>query len=148
MKKTTFVHSYVAKHRYNFTERVALAILFRRPNGVDLKKDIPYGAKKHETFDFMRPKNDGKKLPLLIYVHGGGWISGVKNMRRIISMNMQEKALPSPTSTMIILRKSLGANSFSKCFRPLIFYTTMHIGSISTNRELPLRGNRRAFISE
>lgn len=82
MKKTTLVHSYVAKHWYNFTERVALAILFRRPNGVDLKKDIPYGAKKHETFDFMRPKNDGKKLPLLIYVHGGGWISGVKNMRR------------------------------------------------------------------
>lgn len=82
MKKTTLVHSYVAKHWYNFTERVALAILFRRPSGIDLKKDIPYGAKKHETFDFMRPKNDGKKLPLLIYVHGGGWISGVKNMRR------------------------------------------------------------------
>ena len=138
MKKTTLVHSYVAKHWYNFTERVALAILFRRPSGVDLKKDIPYGAKKHEIFDFMRPKNDGKKLPLLIYVHGGV----------LISMNMQEKALPSPTSTMIILQKSLGANSFSKCFRPLIFYTTMHIGSISTNRELPLRGNRRAFISE
>lgn len=49
MKKTTLVHSYVAKHWYNFTERVALAILFRRPNGVDLKK-IFLTAQKTRNF--------------------------------------------------------------------------------------------------
>jgi len=44
--------------------------------GIDFYEDIPYGmGGDHEMFlDLMLPKDrEGKKLPLIIWIHGGGW---------------------------------------------------------------------------
>lgn len=40
-----------------------------------------------QTLDFYRPKNrDMDKLPLLVYIHGGGWRSGSKNNPPILKV--------------------------------------------------------------
>lgn len=47
----------------------------------NMQKDIPYcdSTDEYRTFDFYRPKNKpNETIPLLVYIHGGGWRSGDK----------------------------------------------------------------------
>lgn len=79
----------------NFTERLAEVILHRRPSsyGVTIKKEIPYGKGKYNNLDLIVPDDSTGKLPLMIYVHGGGWISGVKSMRRTYCYEYAKKGV-------------------------------------------------------
>lgn len=79
----------------NFTERLAEIILHRSPDSYDvtLEKCVPYGQGKYNNLDIIRPKNSAGKLPLMIYVHGGGWISGVKSMRRTYCYEYAKKGV-------------------------------------------------------
>lgn len=80
----------------NFTERLAEIILHRSPDSYDvtLEKCVPYGQGKYNNLDIIRPKTaTGKKLPFMIYVHGGGWISGVKSMRRTYCYEYAKKGV-------------------------------------------------------
>lgn len=79
----------------NFTERLAEIILHRNPDSYDvtLEKCVPYGQGKYNNLDIIRPKNNTEKLPLMIYVHGGGWISGVKSMRRTYCYEYAKKGV-------------------------------------------------------
>ena len=46
-------------------------------------KEIAYGDGPREKMDIIRPKKSlEEKLPILIYIHGGGWIAGTKESRR------------------------------------------------------------------
>jgi acetyl esterase/lipase len=51
----------------------------RVPEGVAVHRDIPYVTSGHERqkLDLYLPKA-GKKLPLIIWVHGGAWLEGSK----------------------------------------------------------------------
>lgn len=43
-----------------------------------------YGNGERERLDFIYPKEAGnKKLPVLIYIHGGGWVAGEKEVKHI-----------------------------------------------------------------
>lgn len=48
-------------------------------NGIDAKfsKDIPYGPYVENTFDIFMP-NSSRPTPLVIYIHGGGFLEGEK----------------------------------------------------------------------
>lgn len=41
---------------------------------------IPVGPKGRTNIRIIRPNNDGSKLPVVMYFHGGGWILGDKNI--------------------------------------------------------------------
>lgn len=42
--------------------------------------NIKYGTGKNQTLDIYSPKvQNGKKMPVIIYVHGGGWSGGTKS---------------------------------------------------------------------
>ncbi|MBQ7654680.1 MAG: alpha/beta hydrolase [Clostridia bacterium] len=50
--------------------------------------DIAYSVDERQKFDLFVPKTAGKKMPILFFVHGGGWKSGnktdyLKDMKRI-----------------------------------------------------------------
>jgi arylformamidase len=49
-------------------------------NAQDVKKDIVYAEKPHErhVLDVYTPK-DAKNLPVVFWIHGGGWQTGDKN---------------------------------------------------------------------
>ena len=57
---------------------VALSVL-SEARAQDVKRDIPYAAPAHErqVLDIYSPKG-AKNLPVVFWVHGGGWQTGDK----------------------------------------------------------------------
>lgn len=54
---------------------------FKLPAGIKMEKDIPYIEKGDEaqTLDIYLPeKPSDKPLPLIVHIHGGGWVGGNK----------------------------------------------------------------------
>jgi len=45
----------------------------------DFKKDVPYGELERQVLDIHAPK-DAKNLPVVFWIHGGGWQSGDKSL--------------------------------------------------------------------
>lgn len=45
----------------------------------DVKKDIPYGDQERQVLDVHAPA-DAKNLPVVFWIHGGGWQAGDKSM--------------------------------------------------------------------
>ena len=92
MNKKMLFHAAVAEKWYNFTECLAYVALHRpTPKNCDYEK-IPYGKEKLQYINLCTRKNlkDVKK-PLFIYIHGGGWISGITEMRDTYVANWAEK---------------------------------------------------------
>lgn len=84
MEKSRYYYAKAIGKLLDAAERLAQAILYRRPfEGVTLEADHRYGERKREVVDFIYPSESSRaKRPILIYIHGGGFISGIKNMRR------------------------------------------------------------------
>src|SRR5262249_36362207 len=63
------------------------------PDGVALEADLEYGraVERSLTLDLFRPKNQGTRtLPVIVYIHGGGWQQGNKNEgHRVLSELVQ-----------------------------------------------------------
>jgi acetyl esterase/lipase len=49
------------------------------PPTVVTVRDVPYGVKREERLDIHHPSDAGGALPLVLWVHGGGWIGGSKD---------------------------------------------------------------------
>lgn len=83
MKKSLYLRGTTAKYWYNATELLAMAILHRPvPGQIEYMPKVKYGERQQEYFNLFSPKNTlNKKRPLFLYIHGGGWISGVTQMR-------------------------------------------------------------------
>ena len=47
--------------------------------GIKAERDIAYGADAKETLDVFTPDAKGKPRPILIFVHGGGFVGGDKS---------------------------------------------------------------------
>lgn len=59
---------------------------FDVPDGVQVAKDLVYAStpEKELTLDVYRAKSAGKqKLPLIVWIHGGGWRNGSKENPRL-----------------------------------------------------------------
>jgi len=48
------------------------------PDGVRLDADIPYGPHPQQRVDLYRPAGTTRPTPLIVVVHGGGWMIGDK----------------------------------------------------------------------
>lgn len=67
------------------------------PEGTKVTRDIKYvpDAGPRQTLDLYVPPNTGKPLPLIVYIHGGGWEGGSKNGGTPISFLSQGFAVAS-----------------------------------------------------
>ena len=69
-----------------------------RDRGLQAPKDIvrfdnlPYGTdQRWQTLDVYRPKNaGGTALPVIVSVHGGGWVYGDKNLYQYYCMSLAQ----------------------------------------------------------
>ncbi len=68
----------------NVLEAGLYALLYKPYFGLQTQNNIRYStAGKRSYLDVIREKNtNGEKRPLLIYIHGGGWVSGLRQTRR------------------------------------------------------------------
>jgi acetyl esterase/lipase len=48
------------------------------PGGVDVRRDERYGVGEDAVVDLYRPEGVGAGLPLVVWIHGGGWLGGSK----------------------------------------------------------------------
>ncbi len=78
---------------YNFTELLALSLTYRPiPKDIVYTKKLRYGKDKQQYIDtYVRKDCANEKKPLLIYIHGGGWISGIMEMRNNYAVEWAKK---------------------------------------------------------
>jgi acetyl esterase len=58
--------------------KVARALAAHAPPGVSVLADQRYGDEDDMLVDIVRPASASGPLPLLVWVHGGGWVGGSK----------------------------------------------------------------------
>ena len=93
MDKKVYNRGMLGQWFYNSTEILALALTYRRmPKDIDYRKKVPYANEKNTHMNILTRKDlkDVKK-PLFIYIHGGGWISGLLDMRNQYVVNWAQK---------------------------------------------------------
>lgn len=93
MTTKRYLRSMLGQYWYNFTECLAWAIVKRPiPEELDYVHKLPYGPKKQQWLNTMTRKDlAGQKKPLFLYVHGGGWVSGITDMRNTYVSNWAKK---------------------------------------------------------
>ena len=82
MNKSVYYRGKIGTVWYNFTECLAYVALHRpTPKGCDYRK-LRYGDEKKQYVNLCTRKDlAAVRKPVFIYVHGGGWISGITEMR-------------------------------------------------------------------
>ncbi len=89
MDKKVYNRGMIGQYWYNFTEALAYGITYRpAPDGLTYEGKISYGKEKQNYINLYYPRGiKNEKKPLFIYVHGGGWISGITEMRNMYIAN-------------------------------------------------------------
>ena len=90
--KKVYYRGKIGTYWYNFTEGLAYVALHRpTPKSCDYFR-VKYGNEKRQFINICTRKDlKNEKKPALIYVHGGGWISGITNMRDTYVANWADK---------------------------------------------------------
>lgn len=65
----------------------------KEPEGVKCYRDIVYGKnEKWQSLDVYRPKEaEDVPLPVIVSVHGGGWVYGDKERYRFYCMSLAQR---------------------------------------------------------
>jgi triacylglycerol lipase len=82
----------------------------KAPAGVTIKEDLAYGPDERQKLDVFAPeKTAGRALPVVIFVHGGGFVAGAKSRpgtpfyqnvgyffarNRVVGVNMEYRLAP------------------------------------------------------
>ena len=83
MDKKTYYRGLIGQVWYNATEVLALALTYKPiPKEIEYRKKVRYGSEKNNVMNlFCKKELKDEKKPLFLYIHGGGWISGLLDMR-------------------------------------------------------------------
>lgn len=93
MDKKIYYRGLIAQPWYNFTESLAYIITGRPiPENIFYERKVAYGKEKSQFMNTLCLKElKEKKKPVFIYIHGGGWISGITDMRNTYIVNWVNK---------------------------------------------------------
>lgn len=93
MNKKMYIRGLAGQIFYNSTEVLALALTYRPiPKTIEYVKNVRYGKEKNNyMFNYCLKEKKSEKKPLFIYIHGGGWISGLMTMRNPYICNWVKK---------------------------------------------------------
>ena len=61
------------------------------PKGIRRFDNISYGTDARNLLDVYRPKDVAGKLPVIVSVHGGGWVYGSKELMQYYCMSLAER---------------------------------------------------------
>lgn len=92
MKKTAYFKGKVGGWFMNLGEYPLSLLLHRKPkDNITVQNDLKYGEGKRETINIIFDHTATDKQPAFIYVHGGGWCSGLPKMRNTYCMEYAER---------------------------------------------------------
>lgn len=93
MKKSVYFRGVLGTMWYNFTECFAYIALHRKtPDTLKYTPRVKYGDGRQEFLNLCtRRDTENEKKPLFVYIHGGGWVSGITDMRDTYIANWAEK---------------------------------------------------------
>ncbi len=93
MKKSVYVRGKIGMLWYNFTECFAYIALHRKtPDTLQYTPRVKYGSGRQQFLNLCTRKDTlNEKKPLFVYIHGGGWVSGITDMRDTYIANWAEK---------------------------------------------------------
>ena len=79
------------------------------PETIEEIKDVEYKNVNGKSLqmDFYRPKNVSDSLPLLLFIHGGGWRSGKRSDYLVYLTSFAEKGYMTATISYRLLRDSI-----------------------------------------
>ncbi len=82
MEKKVYLRGKIGQCWYNFTELLVYALTVR-PCPAEIESRVKSYAEgsQNKIYTYCRKDIISKKKPLFIYIHGGGWISGITPMR-------------------------------------------------------------------
>ena len=63
----------------------------KAPEGILRFDTIHYAAHERHVLDVYRPKNSNDKLPVIVSIHGGGWVYGDKDLMQFYCMSLAEQ---------------------------------------------------------
>lgn len=63
----------------------------KTPEGITRYDDIRYGSHPQQVLDVYVPKDMKRPLPVIISVHGGGWVYGDKQRYQFYTMSLAER---------------------------------------------------------
>lgn len=64
----------------------------RTPDDIDRVDNIQYGPDPvWNVLDVYRPKGERRKLPVIVIVHGGGWVYGDKSVYQFYGMSLAQR---------------------------------------------------------
>ncbi len=61
------------------------------PEGIKRFDNISYGEDERNILDIYRPRECTGKLPVIVSIHGGGWVYGDKDIMQYYCMSLAEK---------------------------------------------------------
>ena len=61
------------------------------PEGIMRFDDVSYGEYERNVLDVYKPKDANGKLPVIVSVHGGGWVYGNKEIMQFYCMSLAER---------------------------------------------------------
>lgn len=64
---------------------------FKTPDDIERFDDIRYGETDVNVLDVYRPKSAAGKLPVIVSVHGGGWVYGNKGVNQFYCMSLAQR---------------------------------------------------------
>lgn len=88
MDKKVYLRGKIGTGWYNFTECLAYLVLHRPTPKSCLFTRMKYGSDGLQYFNICTQKDSiNEKKPVFIYIHGGGWVSGITDMRNTYVAN-------------------------------------------------------------
>ena len=63
----------------------------KTPRGIQRIDDLRYGEDERNVLDVYRPKDAHGRLPVIVSIHGGGWVYGNKEIMQFYCMSLAEK---------------------------------------------------------
>jgi len=61
------------------------------PDDIERIDDVRYGDGENNLLDVYRPKFHNGKLPVIVSVHGGGWVYGNKSINQFYCMSLAQR---------------------------------------------------------
>ena len=94
------------------------------PDSLTCHYDIKYGPyDKWNLLDIYLPKNAKRKLPVIVNVHGGGWVYGTKETYRFYCMSLAEQGFAVVNPSYRLAPKYRYPAAFEDMYKVFCFVT-------------------------